>query len=66
MSVLGGEVRLCPIRSPLPRLPSVISESFTLHAATPITLQVSSIGSVVRLGKYVTLFGPSMIRPIVY
>ena len=36
----------------------------TIHAATPVTLHVSSIGNGVRPGRYVTLLGPSIIVPV--
>ena len=58
-------VTSCPGRSPLKRLLSRKNVPLTLHAATPVTLHVSSIGNGVRPGRYVTLLGPSIIEPII-
>ena len=60
----------CPARPPLPRvfgvkvraLPSMV----TFQVGKPVTLQISSMGNVVRSGKYMTVLGPSIIVPKVY
>ena len=57
-------VRLCPSSSPLVRSPIVKDEPLTVHVAVPVILHVSSIGNGVRLGRYVTLRGPSITVPV--
>ena len=53
-------VRLCPGRFPMAMLPRKRSLPFTLQNGNPVTLQISSIGNVVRPGKYITSLGPSL------
>ena len=46
------------------RLANVKVVPLMIHADTPVTLHVNSIGNGVRPGRYVTLLGPSIIRPV--
>ena len=58
--------RLCPGNLPLVRSVSEKAILSILHATTPVTLHVSSIGNGVRPGRYVTLLGPSIMVVPVY